>query len=255
MKIQIENYQKTLLNILAIGKVKLVLETLINDIDIQASIHNDLITLSASFNKSSHDSIVLGNSNETVFNRTTDALTEIIKELKESYFIDDSPINADNYTEIKSKIVISDAVFLSVPIASFETEEELRRIQKITKSIKEILEYTHQMRYVFYAGDNIDAFSKFHPEEASIKKDFLSIHDCPNFVLLYPYIIASSALVEIGYAMSLKKNIIILTPKRNVLPFLLRKADTVFPNIKIIEFTSLDNISDYVKAPDFLTFN
>ena len=67
---------------------------------------------------------------------------------------------------------------------------------------------------------------------------------------IYPKKIATSALIELGWAMAHKKPIVIFAKKRDELPFLVKNADSVFANIRIYEYKTSSEITNrfYVNA-------
>ena len=77
--------------------------------------------------------------------------------------------------------------------------------------------------------------------EKSIKDDLASIANCDMFILHYPRQIPTSALMELGFAIALSKRIIIITPKRNLLPYLAQGIDSACDGSEIIESDAIDN--------------
>lgn len=67
----------------------------------------------------------------------------------------------------------------------------------------------------------------------SARFDLSEIRNCSLFILLYPQKTASSVLVELGYALALKKRTLILCPTKHELPFMLQEIDKAVSNVNI----------------------
>jgi hypothetical protein len=64
---------------------------------------------------------------------------------------------------------------------------------------------------------------------------------------VYPEKLPSSMLLEIGYGIALSKRIIIFTPNRSLLPYILENADGIIRNITIHTYTNYNNLLQIVK--------
>lgn len=132
-------------------------------------------------------------------------------------------------------------LFVSVPMAAFDEgyEYEVFRasILDAIRGIKKSCSFSN----VFFAGQEIGSFKDFESEDLSIVEDYTALKNSKNFVLIYPQKLATSALIELGWAMVMKKPIIIFSKKRDSLPYLMKNADAVYKNIAIYDYkTSAD---------------
>ena len=129
-------------------------------------------------------------------------------------------------------------LFVSAPMAAFETEAEYQASRKeifaIVKSIKKYCKFDS----VSYAGNEIESQKEFESTDLSVVEDYDACFRSTYFLLIYPLKIVTSALIELGWPMALKKPIIIFTKARGDLPFLARNADAIFSNLRIYEYKS-----------------
>ena len=135
-------------------------------------------------------------------------------------------------------------LFVSAPMASFENSREYEAsrvsILDTIKGMKKNCGFSS----VFYAGYEINSFKKFESEDLSVAEDYASLRNSSNFILIYPRKIATSALIELGWAMVMKKPIIIFVKKMDDLPYLMKHADSVYKNIAIYEYDKDSDIQD-----------
>lgn len=132
-------------------------------------------------------------------------------------------------------------LFVSVPMAAFDESYEYEKfrasILDAIRGIKKSCSFSN----VFFAGQEISSFKDFESEDLSIVEDYTALKNSSNFVLIYPQKLATSALIELGWAMVMKKPIIIFAKDRDDLPYLMKNADGVYRNIAIYSYkTSAD---------------
>ena len=95
---------------------------------------------------------------------------------------------------------------------------------------------------VFYAGEKRP--KQEWPEDAfiALSTDLREIRKAGAFVLLWPNATPSSALLELGYAIALRKHILILVRDPNHLPFLVR-ATSQLANVRRCEYRDADDLA------------
>lgn len=86
------------------------------------------------------------------------------------------------------------------------------------------------------------------PEESAIT-DLNAIENATHFILFYPYKTSTSALIELGYALALRKKILIAVPDLKELPYLAQGLGYCKYNTKYI-VKSVDKIT----VTDLLAF-
>lgn len=135
-------------------------------------------------------------------------------------------------------------LFVSAPMASFDHTQEYESSRaSILDSVRGIKKNCN-FSDVFYAGQEISSFKEFESEDLSITRDYSSLKNSMNFVLIYPRVIATSALIELGWAMVMKKPIIIFVKNMDDLPFLMKHADSVYRNIAIYKYKTSSDIQN-----------
>jgi nucleoside 2-deoxyribosyltransferase len=138
-------------------------------------------------------------------------------------------------------------VFLSAPMSAFDQDAyENSRSQAI--KVAEHLKSCHNLKNVFYAGGSIKSTSDFDESFDALEMDTKAIRESVLFIMIYPKKVVSSALVEAGYALALKKPCIFFVRDRDDLPYILKGAENSslksedIPTIKICTFSEIDDI-------------
>jgi hypothetical protein len=190
-------------------------------------------------------------------NKVNLALLDFITNLTlDTIITAESHFDPSDYIAVIKEMENAKSAFLSTPLASLKRTGDAQKdndtflaFKNIAIDIKNALMYSANwdLDDVYFAGDTIKDIDDFHTPEASVKKDFMAIHKCAYFILIYPYKIPSSILVETGYAMCLNKKCLFFTPNRQELPFLLQQADKVFSKVKIREFKDLADIPKMIE--------
>jgi len=138
-------------------------------------------------------------------------------------------------------------LFVSAPMAAFDTEEEYKSSRESIFSMVRGIKKHCKFESVFYAGEEISSFKEFDSEDLSITKDYEAVCNSKYFLLIYPQKIASSALIELGWAMVLNKRIIIFVKSHKDLPYLLNQADSVYRNLSIYKYKTSSDVVDKFK--------
>jgi len=147
--------------------------------------------------------------------------------------------------------VLAKSIFLSAPMDTFvvagRTDDYKKSREQVLKIIA-ALKRECKMDNVFYAGETIDDVSKFDLPGASLKDDFRKIQERDFFILFWPEKFASrSSLVEAGIALTLNKKCIYLIRSEEDLPFLLQGAQNATRNVKVLKYTSLDDLLNTIR--------
>lgn len=132
-------------------------------------------------------------------------------------------------------------VFLSVPMAAFETDAQYRAFRADAMKVVTALRASGGLR-VYCALERIPSMGEFDAYGASAKDDVEALHASASFVLIYPQRLVSSALFEAGYALSRGMPCRFMVQKAGDLPFLMRKLPEVFTHVSI---SDADEWKDY----------
>jgi hypothetical protein len=134
-----------------------------------------------------------------------------------------------------SDVDIRPQIFLSTPISSFDSDEE-RKVYKILaekfiSSVKELFPAANVCTEILEHSTT----EEFDNPESALVADFNAISSCTHFVLVYPRPLATSALMELGYAMAMDIPCLIYANSIDELPYLAKPADSY--RIKVVPIT------------------
>ena len=144
-------------------------------------------------------------------------------------------------------------LFFSAPMTGLSNSADYKRNKDQAIDIIRHIQNKHGITEIFYAGFEIESADKFDAPENAMATDLDAIASSSAFILYYPEPMASSALIELGFALGIKKPIIIITKNRKTLPYLIKNADHLsctekFPFIDIIEFTDKKDLFDKIDS-------
>ena len=108
-------------------------------------------------------------------------------------------------------------IFLATPIAGFESQAELH---KYKEEIVQLVSRLKTKGTVWAEVDKMFSAEDYDCPQYSLITDLKHITEADIFILHYPKKIVTSALMELGFAVALKKKIIIITPEKSILPYL-----------------------------------
>lgn len=143
-------------------------------------------------------------------------------------------------------------VFIATPIAGFSTEEDYAKYKNLIKEVIACVKERDKNLNIFCEITNIQDISEYDSPANSVIKDFEHIQKSENFILLYPQKVVSSALIELGYALSKGKNILIISPNKNILPYMVLGFEEVYSNVKVA-ISEYTHKSLYTIINDFIS--
>lgn len=127
-------------------------------------------------------------------------------------------------------------LFIATPISSLSNPEEYEAYRKTVTQLVSTLRKEHVVNCEI---DEIESETQYDSPKDSFNKDYSAISNCDAFILHYPSPSPTSALIELGFAIALNKMIIIITPNRSNLPYLVQTLDEVGKNYCIVESNEL----------------
>jgi len=134
-------------------------------------------------------------------------------------------------------------VFIATPISGFEDENEYGIFRR---NIKTSIRRLSKKMIIISELINISDATAYESPAMSVEIDLKNIENSSYFVLIYPRKTPTSALIELGYALAKKKKILILTKNQETLPYMLKKIDNVYSNIKISYYSDDCNIENNI---------
>lgn len=124
-------------------------------------------------------------------------------------------------------------LFIAAPISSFDNELDYIQLrEKLLQIISRITDIFNDIQ-ITSELIQIQSLKGFESPAISAKKDFLNIKECTHFIIFYPRKIVSSALIELGYAIALDKNILIITPNKETLPYMAQELNSIYETTRI----------------------
>lgn len=128
-------------------------------------------------------------------------------------------------------------IFLATPIAGFESETQMVEYKNSLSPFFDSIRKAH----ILYAEiENINQVSDYDSPSYSVQHDFGLIDEFDVFILHYPKKMATSALIELGYAIAKQKRVIIIVDKQDTLPYLGQGLEAACDNVSIILFENLN---------------
>ena len=135
-------------------------------------------------------------------------------------------------------------IFIATPIAGFSDEKVYNNFRIKIKALTRKLDKNFSIISEIL---NISNVASYDSPSQSAAKDFQNIESSSIFVLIYPQRMPTSALVELGYALALKKRILIITTEQGILPYMLKELDKVYSNVQISYFPNgWDDVDDII---------
>ncbi len=137
-------------------------------------------------------------------------------------------------------------IFLSVPMAAFDTDEDYKRtraeVMKVFDALKNGCGFT-----VYWAAETIESKAEFDALDVSVTDDLKALADSRCFVLIYPKKLVTSALFEAGYALALGRFSHYFVRDRLDLPFLMRELPGAVTNARVHTAADWKDYDDLAK--------
>lgn len=136
-------------------------------------------------------------------------------------------------------------VFVSTPMSHL-SDSEYTSFHRACKKLNSQLSKIFISYEVFFLAAQRDSKEKFQDSVETLKKVLAKINNLDKFILIYPQKTASSSLIEIGMALSMKKECLIFTKNKNDLPYLIK--DIYYSNVNIFEYSTIEEISKKLRT-------
>jgi nucleoside 2-deoxyribosyltransferase len=125
---------------------------------------------------------------------------------------------------------------------------QIEDYKEIRPYIIEVLHFLRQEAKVeaYYAGEKYDPDTTFRLQTyLETQIDLKELRQADHLFLIHPGRVASSSLVEVGYALGQRKTCHIFTKNRKDLPFLLRNLRQ--PNVFFHEYNDIKEILELIR--------
>jgi hypothetical protein len=114
-------------------------------------------------------------------------------------------------------------VFIAMPMSTLP-ELDYRRARRLVLDLIQVLRGEFALERVYFAGRAIETQAQFSIGSDGMLDDLDALRRSRRFWLIYPEAVASSALIEVGYALRENLPIAIFVRKGIALPYLLKEA-------------------------------
>jgi hypothetical protein len=136
-------------------------------------------------------------------------------------------------------------VFISTPMFALNSEERYRdhrnMILELIRSLREECQFE-----CYYAGERRSGYGDFEVSDVALSNDLRALRDSKFYLLVIPEVTATSALVEAGAALILRKPSTYLVQRSAGLPFALQHAansgERDLPRIKVYDYADLADL-------------
>jgi len=179
------------------------------------------------------------------FKKLTTELDNALVQIRENYDNTGFVIYPEQVTSVKKG-----KIFIGAPMASLQRNDEYKTMRDNVLKLKDSILRINSELEVYCPCERIRSRSQFDDVRLAIHEDFKILKESEHYIFLYPEKTASSVLLEMGYAIALSKKTTIFTRRRAELPFMLKGADDSIRNLRIIEYTSIDQVLTKIKRED-----
>ena len=132
------------------------------------------------------------------------------------------------------KTINRKSVFVSAPMSSLKRDQYIQQrynLMEIVKTLKDI-----GFSRVICPAAEIEDKDHFEGMSKAIHDNFINLKQCECFVMVYESNYASSALIEVGYAIALCKKVVVFY--KNRIPYLLQKAGENIQHVHTVHFNN-----------------
>lgn len=137
------------------------------------------------------------------------------------------------------------SVFISSPMTSVGKPKEYDNLQRaVTQLTKELKRLGYE---VFYGGVDVKHMSELGKATRIPPENFEALKHAEYVVLLYPKLLATSSLIEIGYALALGKEIVIFAKEGERMPLVLSGLSVPLPNVRKYVVPSMKEAAKMVR--------
>lgn len=141
-------------------------------------------------------------------------------------------------------------VFISTPMFAFNNETRYRdhrsMILELIRSLREECQFE-----CYYAGERRSGYGDFEVGDVALSNDLRALRDSKFYLLVIPEVTATSALVEAGAALILRKPSTYLVQRSGRLPFALQHAansgERDLPRIKVYDYSDLADLQRLIR--------
>ena len=122
-------------------------------------------------------------------------------------------------------------IFISTPISAFKENNDYVIFRNWIQNLVSKINESGWFSDVFCVANLVKNQTSLDDPKSSLINDLEQLDRSSHFLLIYPQISATSALIELGYAVAKNKTIMIVHPKQVKLPFMAGEMHNIYPNV------------------------
>lgn len=150
-------------------------------------------------------------------------------------------VSAVTFDDVDKEYVYD--IFISFPIAGIEDKKIRKEMNDFANLLEDELKKIGYRR-IFNASLHFSHNHEHQPPKIACETDFGALDKSKNFLLLYPERIATSALIELGYALGGQKKITMCSNNIHTLPFLARGLNEAYRNVSFLRYEDNQHLID-----------
>ena len=138
-------------------------------------------------------------------------------------------------------------LFIATPISAFGSNEELFSFRSWLNVLIHGVKKECPGLSIEAEVLGIESSKDYDDPESSVVNDLAAIERCTHFMMIYPKPLASSALIELGYALAKEKPVLIMTRSIDDLPSVIRLRYEQNDGVDVIRFKEGDGMLSTIK--------
>ena len=143
-------------------------------------------------------------------------------------------------------------LFLATPMASLRDDDYSERYSQVAGLVATLREYVGS---VYWGGEGIVSPDRFDLSEIGTEENVVALKRSRAFLFVQfqPYPVSSGALIELGFALALKKPITLFVSRVSVLPYFMEGIAPIaerisfLPSVRICPVETTEKASQLVK--------
>ena len=176
---------------------------------------------------------------QDAYNNMKERLGPTLNNLKESRYFNEKYIYPNDIS-----IVNKATVYISSPMCTLTSDEDYVKQRDFLIKLEQLLKNKIGFRDVICPAIRIPDRAHFDGNTKAISENYSNLKQADHMIVIYPNLVASSVLVEIGYGISLTKQTVIFY--KDALPYMLKESGENISHVRTIHFEDYEEIISYI---------
>ncbi len=134
-------------------------------------------------------------------------------------------------------------LFVSTPISAFDDNDQYILFRNWLTGLLCKIQSKSYFDQIFCVADLVKDQNSLDDPKKSLISDLAELDNSTCFLLIYPKPTATSALIELGYALAHKKNILLVHPESTDLPFMACQMHKVYENVTKLQVKGFNQVA------------